>query len=82
MSVHFFNRFPQLFKDATTPEAFKNGLKGFLTSKYFKMLKIFLNLIGRPLYWLTDPDAEVVTRLACERKREWLDLEFVCVRVN
>lgn len=43
------------------------------------MLTSFFAFLGKALYWLKDPDAEVETGLACERKPEGLlDLDRVC----
>lgn len=42
VGFHFFNRFPQFFKDIPTLKAFKTRLKGFIASQTFPHLYEFV----------------------------------------
>lgn len=71
VSAYFFNKLPLLFKYVPTLMAFKTSRKCFLdTHSTLYNVNQFFHSIGKPIYWLTGPDPEVRTRLACEMNLE------------
>lgn len=62
-------------------KALKTRPKRFLASQaFYNVYEFLLHLIGGPLHWLTDPDAEVGAQLACERTLcDWIWILYVFV---